>query len=296
MCVNRSGPGKQSPAAKMSGFAVRSIESVAMPPSSASETPARLTSRVLVFGTRPVELINASETRTCRPPSGNSTVHSYSPKGARYRPPSPRFTCSERVDMTKTTPSRSMDSRTRAAAASSSFPMIRGKVSMTVTWLPSRCIACASSSPMGPAPMTVSLAGSSSKFQKFPFVRCSTPFSGGMTLAAAPVATTHFRKASSTFFPPPASRLTARGPAKAASPVNTSTPTSSVYLLIESCLEMSARTALTRPITPAKSTRTGPSGRMIPSSELVFTNATRLAAASSAFEGTQPVLRQSPPV
>ena len=71
----------------------------------------------------------------------------------------------------KRTPSRANRACTTSAASGSSRGRMRGAISSSVTSLPKRAKACASSQPMGPAPITASREGSLVREKTVSFVR-----------------------------------------------------------------------------------------------------------------------------
>ena len=113
-------------------------------------------------------------------------------------------------------PSRSNAPRRTSAASGSSGPRMRGPTSTTVTSLPNRANAWASSSPIGPPPTTASVAGSTDASSASWFVQngvSARPSIGG-TEARVPGFSTTPRLASTRVVPPSdRSTSTTRGPA-----------------------------------------------------------------------------------
>ena len=180
---------------------------------------------------------------------------------------------------------------TTAAASASSRGRMRGVRSNTVTALPKRANACASSQPMGPAPMTASRRGSSVREKTVSLVRkpaSSSPATGGAA-GRAPVQTTARAKRNAA-----APTRTVSRPAKRPSPRKTSTPRL-LYRAAESTRLIFARSRRMRAMAAPKS-RSTPPGNVRPNSAPSRADAQTRAARRIPFDGTQPTLRQSPPI
>lgn len=159
-----------------------------------------------------------------------------------------------------------------------------------VTCAPRRANAWASSQPIGPPPMTASRRGSSVRLKIDSLVRkpaSASPGTGG-TAGRPPVAITARAKRSR------ASPTSTSSPErKRASPRKTSIP-SSRKRSAPSWGAIAARRLRMRSITAGKSTATGPR-TLTPRSPARATSAAARALARTAFDGTQPTFRQSPP-
>ena len=168
---------------------------------------------------------------------------------------------------------------------------MRSACSSSVTSLPKRANAWASSQPMGPAPITARRGGSSVSEKTVSLVRPPASASPGIgsTAARAPVQTAaraNRRTASPT--------ATVSGPVNRASPMKTSTP-SPAKRSAESTRLISARRRRMRAIAAPKS-RSTPPGKVSPNAAPSRADAHTRAARRTAFDGTQPTFRQSPPI
>ena len=187
------------------------------------------------------------------------------------------------------TPSRSRRWVSRSVSSGSSCAMSRSSTSTTVTSAPSRRKAWASSTPIGPPPMTTSDAGIVSRSNASACVKkpaSSRPGIGGIA-ARVPVAMTNLRARKRR---PPTS--TSCGDTKRADPSTTSTPMARKRSG-SSCGSIRARTSRTLASTSAPLTSGATVRRpKAPASRNRF--ATR-AEPMRALDGTHPVQRQSPP-
>ena len=147
---------------------------------------------------------------------------------------------------------------------------------------------------MGPPPSTTRCSGRSVSENTVSLVSgcaSASPSIGG-NAARPPVATHALANFSVTTEPSSAVTSTAWGPTNRAAPRNTSTPLSRSPAA-ESTGLMAARTSRIRPMAAPKSTDTSPLVTPSAGEPLAATAACPLAM--TAFDGTQPTFRQSPP-
>ena len=188
------------------------------------------------------------------------------------------------------TPSASSAADTTAAASTSSRGRTCAPACTSVTTLPKRANDWASSVPMGPPPITSNRAGRSvsEKIDSLVSYGVSARPGIGGRAARAPVAMIALRNRSTMSFTEIAS-----GPLNVACPKKTSMPSDRKRSTPSTGL-MSARRrrsrAMTVPKSPSDVTR-GPPNR----SAAVRASRHARAARITAFDGTQPKLRQSPP-
>ena len=188
------------------------------------------------------------------------------------------------------TPSAFSAVETTAAASISSRGRTCASACTMVTALPNRANDWASSVPTGPPPITINRAGRSvsEKIDSLVSYGVSVRPGIGGRAARAPVAMIARRKRNTVSF-----TVIASGPQNVAWPKNTSTPSARKRSTPSTGL-MSARRrrsrAMTAPKSPSEVTR-GPPNR----SAAVRASRHARAARITAFEGTQPKLRQSPP-
>ena len=181
------------------------------------------------------------------------------------------------------TPSRASASSTTSAHSPSSCAS-GAAASSTVTAAPRRRNACASSRPTGPPPMTIRCSGRVARSNTVSLVRYGTASSPGIGGSDGddPVAITKRRAAISV--PSPATTVSRSLKRAAAAITRTPRP---VKRSLESFGAIAAITSCTCRWTLAKSMRTGPAA--MPKASAPAMPWARLAAAISAFEGTQPV-------
>ena len=243
--------------------------------------PAAARSRPSILGLRPVATRRWLPSIVSSPAVPFTTTRTFGPADSTRGISTPHRTA---------IPSRASCSSTISAHSGSSSASGRD-VSSTVTSAPRRRKACASSSPTGPAPMTIRWSGHRVRSKIVSLVRCGVsgrPGIGGIA-GEEPVAITKRRAAISI----PSPTATVRASLKRAAPSITRTP-SPVKRSLESFGAIAAMTPWTWSRTLAKST----AGRcaITPNGAARRGASARRAAASSAFDGTQPVLRQSPPI
>ncbi len=172
----------------------------------------------------------------------------------------------------------------------SSFGRMRSITSSTVTFAPRREKVCASSRPIGPAPRTASVLGRAFRSKTVSCVwkpAASRPGIGGTTGRAPVAITMRFDRRR----PTPSTSIVS-GPTKRASPNCTSTPIARKRSGSSWCATVSLA-AFTRERTLSSAWVGSRGSRPSRSAERIAW-ATR-DAAISAFDGTQPVQRQSPP-
>mmetsp|Transcript_15730 Transcript_15730/g.34113 ORF Transcript_15730/g.34113 Transcript_15730/m.34113 type:complete len:296 (-) Transcript_15730:132-1019(-) len=191
---------------------------------------------------------------------------------------------------TKRTPSFSRAACNATDASASSRGSSREARTKTVTSEPKVAKTCAISRPTAPAPMTTMRVGSSVRLYRVALVRkgtCSMPAIGG-SVARPPVATTALRKCSTWPFTSISCSLTKRP-----RPWNTCAPDAMVPWC-ESSGAICARSLRKRSITLPKSI-VGAAPIMTPNSAERRASRSARALRMSAFDGTHPTLRQSPP-
>src|SRR5215472_5934071 len=241
---------------------------------------ARSSARPSVFARRPVA-INRWLPSIASSPSPARTTLIFPPV------PSTRAT----VTLLRTiTPSRASASSTIAAHSPSSRAS-GSPASSTVTAAPRRRKAWASSRPIAPAPITIRCSGRAVRSNTVSLVRCGTassPAIGG-SAGEEPVAMTKRRAAISM----PSPTATVLRSLKRAAPAITRTP-SPLKRSFESFGAIAAMTSCTWWWTLAKSISAGPAET--PKARASARAWARSPAAISAFDGTQPVLRHSPPI
>jgi len=268
VCVNIGAP-VTSPAAQMRRLLVRSIRSTITNPSGPVRTPACSRASPAVPDLRP-RAASITSKPISSPLSSTTT-----------REPSPSPESDERIFATvrfvrMLTPSAVIARSMISEASGSSRGRMRGPRCTTVTVAPRRPIACPSSQPTAPPPRTTSRGGSSVSSQKSSVVRirvASAPSMMGVT-GVAPVAISacvNAMRVPSTF--------SVRGEVNRARPEMTVTPAAS-RASRESVGAIEATARRTDANARAKA-----SWPRLPSA----------AAAISAFDGTHPVQRQSPP-
>mmetsp|Transcript_115447 Transcript_115447/g.337647 ORF Transcript_115447/g.337647 Transcript_115447/m.337647 type:complete len:429 (+) Transcript_115447:239-1525(+) len=286
MCVNlNSGRSMTSPTARMSGLEVERSSLTLTPRPGLKSTPAASSPRPSTFGARPVATRKASQTIVSASSfPGKPTSTLISGQGL------PAVCC---TDLTATlvrmrTPSCSSVLCTTDAASGSSGPRMRAKPSKSVTSEPKRRKACAISKPIGPPPKTIKRGGNSVRLNSVAFVRYGASAKPGMggTFARAPVAITAFRNFSCC-----SPTFSSCGPVKVALPMYMSAPAFTV-VSHESTGAICARSFLIRSMTFANCTAQAVGSR--PRSDRRISAAAR-AQRRSAFEGTQPTFKQSPP-
>ena len=250
-------------------------------PSRLDATPAISSPRSSTRGARPVATSSASADVVRVP---HSTA----------KRPSAQRTAVTCVPRNTSAPSARTLASTIAAASRSSRGSTWAPDSMSVTRVPSLANACANSQPLAPAPITASSRGWLVRSNTLSLVRNGVPDRPGMSgrIGRLPVAMTAFLNRSSLrplSFSLPTD--TDRGPENDADPKNTSTP-SDVKRSAESAGARSARRARMRAMTDGKSAC---ADDCTPNAGPRRDSATRRADRSMAFDGTHPVLRQSPP-
>ena len=234
--------------------------------------PAASSARPSMFGLRPVAIRRSPPSIVSSPCGVAIVTATLSPARATFATLTPART---------TTPSRANCSSTIAAHSGSSCAS-GAAASSTVTFAPSRRCACASSSPTAPAPITMRCSNGRLRSNTVSLVRygvSARPSIGGIA-GVEPVAITK-RRALMAVAPTatvPASR-------KCAAPSITRTPRPAKRSL-ESVGAIAAITPCTCACTLAKSTSAGAARN--PKRPASRKAAACLAAASSAFEGTQP--------
>ena len=196
------------------------------------------------------------------------------------------------VESATSTPSRSRACCTIPAASRSSRIRTPSAPSISVTSDPNLANDWAISTPIGPAPITARRRGISVSVKTVSLVRgfaSRKPGIGGIA-ARVPVAT-HALEKSNSFSP---TRIW-RGPQNSACPRNTSTP-KPFSRAAESWALIPARRRRIRSMAAEKSNSTSFGDSRIPNCPASRTLAAACAARISAFEGTHPEFRQSPPI
>ena len=210
-------------------------------PVSVYATPAFSSPSPSTIGLRPAanKIVSASRSRT--PPGAPPPWTSWCSL-TRCGPPRPGVTVSTRAHRRKRTPSRSNCVCKRAATSESSRCRSCAPRSTSVTRAPRRAIACASSQPFGPPPITSRRPGADSRSKIVSLVSYPASLSPGTsgTTARPPVAMTMWRVV--RILSP---TRTSWGDSSVAWPRNTSTPSRSKRST-ESCGSMRARSDLTR--------------------------------------------------
>mmetsp|Transcript_14325 Transcript_14325/g.39947 ORF Transcript_14325/g.39947 Transcript_14325/m.39947 type:complete len:386 (+) Transcript_14325:363-1520(+) len=275
-CVNLNCE-QQSPTPKMRGFVVWSLSFTMSPFLVSYSTLASSKSMPVTFGRRPAATKSASNSYvvSISIPFSTTVIFISGYPLSRTLPLNsiPLYSATESL---KETPSLVICCFTTCAMSSSSFGRTLPERPKTVTWVPNRCIACASSIPITPGPITPILFGCLVMLKNVSFVTTigfgplgsvekdfswsSFNPSMGTRVGYPPVAITAFLKLRVLPF-----TTTDRSEAKTARPMYTSTP-NPVYLSAESWWDICARTFRTRSMTFSKSTRTVLGSTKIPAS------------------------------
>ena len=154
----------------MFGKLVRINASASIVPCSRTRTPSVSSPKPATFARRPSATSRRSNANSTSPPTCSHTSTDPSPRAS--------ILCAV-WPVAMRMPSWRKADATAADASASSRGSRRGAISTTVTWLPNRANACASSQPIGPPPSTTRRRGSSRSAQRLSLVRYSMRVESG---------------------------------------------------------------------------------------------------------------------